>query len=373
MRARLVVLGLAVLSAACDDSVDPFVGPGNGVGAPQNLTYVVEPNGDDDRPTGILLRWDFDPDPDIAVWRIYSRPDAASGFLLRGTSTSNTFHDAGLPHLDYFVTAEDLNAVESAESNTIRVDERLALPAPDELAGVSLDGAVAVFWDDAPAIGFPDEFSNYRVYSASFNLDTGFCGTDWGLEGTTVSPEFVVGVLPNGVPRCFAVSSQHILGYESLWSPIDDDTPRPDSRNILLYTDAELAAESGFSFWRDLDADDQVDPNELGLVGSNVAPNDFLLDDNAGAPRFVMSGGVFAQDYAGVPIGDLTDIDFAPLGGYSATPFEPEVGHGYVFEIDVGDGFPRYGALRVTHKTSEFVIFDWSYQTDPGNPELIVR
>ena len=372
MRARLVVLGLAVLLAACDDS-DPFVGPGNGVGAPQNLTYVVEPNGGDDLPTGILLRWDFDPDPDIAVWRIYSRPDAASGFLLRGTSTSNSFHDAGLPHLDYFVTAEDLNGVESAESNTIRVDERLALPAPDVLTGVSLDGAVALFWSDAPATGFPDEFSNYRVYSASFNLDTGLCGVDWGLEGTTVSPEFVVGVLPNGVPRCFAVSSQHFLGYESLWSPIDDDTPRPDSRNVLLYTDAEVPGESGFSFWRDLDTDGAVDPDELGLVGSSASPHDFVLDDNAGAPRFVLSPDRLVLDYAGVPIGDLTEIDFAPLAGYGPGPVDPQVGHGYVFEIDLGDGFPRYGALRVTHKTAEFIIFDWSYQTDPGNPELITR
>ena len=104
-----------------------------------------------------------------------------------------------------------------------------------------------------------------------------------------------------------------------------------------------------------------------------MAPNDLVLDDNAGAPRFVLSAGRVALDYAGVPLGDLTEIDFAPLGGYSALPFEPEVGHGYVFEIDVGDAFPRYGALRVTHKTSEFIIFDWSYQTDPGNPELLLR
>ncbi len=37
-----------------------------------------------------------------------------------------------------------------------------------------------------------------------------------------------------------------------------------------------------------------------------------------------------------------------------------------------GDAFPRYGAVRVTHVGRDFVIFDWSYQTDPGNPELAV-
>jgi len=33
----------------------------------------------------------------------------------------------------------------------------------------------------------------------------------------------------------------------------------------------------------------------------------------------------------------------------------------------------RYGALRVTHVGRDYVIFDWSFQTDPGNPELQIR
>ena len=35
------------------------------------------------------------------------------------------------------------------------------------------------------------------------------------------------------------------------------------------------------------------------------------------------------------------------------------------------DGFLRYGALRATHVGRDFAIVDWSYQTDPGNPQLI--
>jgi hypothetical protein len=40
--------------------------------------------------------------------------------------------------------------------------------------------------------------------------------------------------------------------------------------------------------------------------------------------------------------------------------------------MDGGDGFLRYGAVRVTHVGQTFLIFDWAYQTDPGNPELLV-
>jgi hypothetical protein len=44
-----------------------------------------------------------------------------------------------------------------------------------------------------------------------------------------------------------------------------------------------------------------------------------------------------------------------------------------VFEMDGGDGFLRYGAVRVTHVGQNFLILDWAFQTDRGNPELLVQ
>ncbi len=73
------------------------------------------------------------------------------------------------------------------------------------------------------------------------------------------------------------------------------------------------------------------------------------------------------------PIADLTSIDIAPVSGYLPGGLSAEPGFGYVFQIDEGDGFFRYGALRVTHVGQDFIIFDWSYQTDAGNPQLSVR
>jgi hypothetical protein len=31
----------------------------------------------------------------------------------------------------------------------------------------------------------------------------------------------------------------------------------------------------------------------------------------------------------------------------------------------------QYGAVRITHVGQNFLILDWAYQTDPGNPELV--
>ena len=62
----------------------------------------------------------------------------------------------------------------------------------------------------------------------------------------------------------------------------------------------------------------------------------------------------------------------APVSGFSATAIEAVPGWGYVFKMSASDGFARFGAVRITHASKDYVIFDWSYQTDPGNPELSV-
>ena len=69
------------------------------------------------------------------------------------------------------------------------------------------------------------------------------------------------------------------------------------------------------------------------------------------------------------PIADLTSIDIAPLGGYGTAAVPAVIGNGYVFQITLTDGF-HYGGVRVTALGTNYAIIDWSYQSDPGNPEL---
>src|SRR5204863_7307627 len=84
------------------------------------------------------------------------------------------------------------------------------------------------------------------------------------LEGTTVSNEFLATLLANGVPRCFGVSAISVEGYESLWSPLRHDTPRPDARNVLVSAFEVTPLQSGFRFWNDANNNGRVDAGELG-------------------------------------------------------------------------------------------------------------
>ena len=258
---------------------------------------------------------------------------------------------------------------------------------PVNLLSTSLDGAVALTWDDNAFIADPDNFESYRIYSTSYDLDapaeTERCGTSWRLEGTTVAPEFVVGAMVNGVPRCFSVSSVARSGAESGRSERQFDTPRPDSRNQVLYPIQVLPDSSGFRFWDD-DGDNIVEDGELGRVRpGDQSDVDFYVDrDNNGnlwlTPARVGTGVEF---YSDDPVADLTSIDDACLPAadpsqcatFSSAPIEVFPGMGYVFEMTTtGDEFYRYGAVRVTHAGTSFLILDWAFQTDPGNTELLV-
>lgn len=354
---RYLVLTAALALAACDRGV---VLP-----APTNLYYDLDVSGDPTAPAGILWTWDAIESSDLQGYRIYSRPDQSSPFGLRALTTSTSFHDVGKPEAEYFVVGLNKEDREGIPSDPVLVDERLRLPAPVSIASTSLNGAIYLVWSDNAYDADPNGFSKYHVYSCAYSLDDGTCG-DWGREGTTVAPEFLVGVLPNGQAREFAVSAETIEGWESLWSPTIVDTPRPDARNVVVWANDVDGTKSGFRF-------DQA--GVLGVVGDGSGSDIDVRVTRDGSGNFFLvpvRAGTTLRMYDSQPIDDLTSIDNAPATGYGTAAQQALVGYGYVFQMTPGDGFYRYGGLRVTHVGQQFVIFDWSYQTDPGNPMLSV-
>jgi hypothetical protein len=250
------------------------------------------------------------------------------------------------------------------------------LPRPTFLTSISLDSAIHLDWDDTPFQSDPDGFHWYRVYSTSYDLDHVLCGATWYLEGATASHEFLAAQLGNGVPRCFAVSAVDTLGVETPWSPVRQDTPRPDARNVLVWAYGEQPLQSGFRFWGDADGDGYGDAGELGLVqDGNTADVDFRIRlQTSDSTLWIepLFSGTTLQVYGTAPIADLTSIDFAPETGYSRAVLEAVPGYGYVFQIIEGAEV-WYGALRVTHAGRHYAIFDWSFQTDHGNAQLAPR
>lgn len=370
-------LSLLLLAIACSNTTAPSGGGNAALAAPTGISYLVEASGDPTRPAGVLVTWDRPSDPLVRGWNVYSRVSTGDAFALRAATTSPSFDERGLPDLQYYVVATDAAGREGPPSATVTVDERLALPRPATLTSTSLDGKIALFWSDNAYTSNPNAFKQYRVYSTTYNLDANVCGTDWGLEGTTVAPEFVAGALTNGSPRCFATSAVSVEGFESLWSPIRQDTPRFEARNVVLTAFSVTPATSGFRFFRDLNGDRVAQRAELGRVeAGTVADLDLRLERDPSGTLFLVPirAGVSIAPYGTGPVADLTSIDAAPTAGYATSPLEAKAGYAYVVQMPGpgGDTFARFGAIRVTNVGRDLVTLDWAYQTDPGNPELLL-
>lgn len=359
---HLVSLALLAVVAGCTTEV---VGPDT-LGAPTNLAYQLVPSGDPDAPEGVVLSWEEPADDRVTNYVIYSRGSTSAGWSRRAETTSSTFHDAGTPHLQYYVASQDASGVESDRSNVVTVDIDDRLPAPSGLVSISLDRAVHLSWSANAYNADPDRFDYYRVYSTLYDLDAQLCDTDWFLEGTTVSDDFLMTGLTNGRPLCFKVSAVTRDGTESVASSFRADTPRPDARNVVVDAVQAAVATSGFRF--------QLPGNTaLGhVLAGDRTDIDFKVDRLAdGTIQLVpVRSDVSMVLYSPNATDDLTSIDVAPPDNvFTRTPQAVLPGDGYVVRL-MADGALHYGAIRITHVGRDYVIFDWAYQTDPGNPEL---
>lgn len=355
---------LMVCLAACDTQggtapLDPT--------DPTNLGFQLTPSGDPNVPLGIVLIWDPPANGRAVVFDVYGR-SAGTGWVRRATTTSVTFHDAGIPQSQYYVVAFDGEGREMGRSTTITVDLSVRLPAPLGLTSLTLDHAIHLTWDDNAVHSSVAAFDHYRVYSSIYSSAKGVCEAPWYFEGSTVADGFLVGNLVNGQSRCFAVSAISADGHESTWSNARVDTPRSDAKTIVVYVAGTKPDSSAFLF------NDET-PKILGVIAANTRVDaDFRVTRDSDGEVWITPAriGATMRLFQDASIADLSEIDRAPLTGYASTGIAVLPGDGYVFRLEESDGV-HYGAIRVQYATSQYVVFDWAYQNGVGNPELAKR
>lgn len=362
---RLWLLPLAAFSmfTACDDLTAPDSGPDPD--RPTNLSYQLEPSGDPNAPSGVLLTWDPPTRADVVAFNVYARASNAANWDLRATTTSTTFHDAGVPESQYYVASRDANGDEVGQSDPITVDLTTIPPTPLGLTSVSLNGAIHLSWKSNAVDALHAAFDHYRVYSTAYDATRAVCTADWVVEGTTVSDGFLAGNLTNGLSRCFAVSTITHDGHESMWSDARLDTPRADARNAFVYSTAARRDSAGFVFYDDA-------ARAFGVVATSTRTDlDFTIERHSDGTLWFTPArsGVTMMLYSSQPVADLTSIDRAPATGFNAVNIQAVPGYAYVFRIVKSDGV-HFAAARVAFVTSDYVVFDWSYQTSVGNAEL---
>lgn len=223
--------------------------------------------------------------------------------------------------------------------------------APRGLYSVTGDQQVTLRW----LANTEGDISGYRIYEAPCASGS---SCPYNRVGTTTSTSFVVGGLANGTTRYYAVAAvddagnEGDLSYETVF-----DTPRPEGFGATLANFVNGTAGAGWDFSASI------------TRSSDHAETDVFFGYNGNVYQmFARDLMTDIQDMGWA--GNLDAIDYAPSAGWSPTG-TVEVIPGHCYVVWTRDN--HYAKFRVTSLSPSSVVFDWAYQTDPGNGELRAR
>jgi hypothetical protein len=216
---------------------------------------------------------------------------------------------------------------------------------------------VEIFWN---AIHH-SELEEYKVYSSSSADGT------YHLLGHSQDCHFIDDDVINGETYYYAVSACDIDGGETELSyETVHDTPRPEGWGLHIQDDDNYA---GVDF---------SDYN-YGLIQPWDAPRTdmFLLWYDG---HYCMASGAdvpLGDEYFGIDIqygGYVTSLDelnWAPEYGWSTAQSDTvRLYEGHAYHVWTWDD--HFAKFRVEHVGYDYVVIDWAYQIDEGNPELSV-
>ncbi len=232
------------------------------------------------------------------------------------------------------------------------------LPAPSGVFTITGDRYVEVFWDEIQ----DGNVFGYRVYR-SMDADGPYVALGISGDGYYFDDD-----VSNGITYYYAVAAyDHHDDESDLSYELIHDTPRPDGTSLIVYDDDALAGVD-FSGWNDVMVLPWDDPYADMYLFWDVGSQHYAMQST----DVVVGEEVYGTDLqpAGY-VDSLDELDWAPDGGWSTEEADVVIlrtGHAYW----VWTWENNYAKFRVQLVGEDFVVLDWAYQTDVGNPELVI-
>lgn len=218
---------------------------------------------------------------------------------------------------------------------------------PVGLRSITGDEEVLLIWYENTE---PD-LAGYRIYQ-SYSPD----GPYYEI-GETNLDYFLDYGLVNGQTYFYAISAFDCNGNESdLSYEIVYDTPRPEGYNEKIFDCHYYPDYAGWDF------------SDYSVVPYDYPVCDFYYSYEGSGGCFVYTGrsDTWIQDFGYTE--SLDEITYAPEYGWSPTGMvEAILGHTYI--LWTWDN--HFAKFRITGIGPDYMIFDWAYQIDIGNPELV--
>ncbi len=367
-RMTMGAAGLAAALAACDGTMELV--SVTSARAPVDLRgWYYHP--------AVELEWRLGASWGGETFRVYGKRlnDAEFRFIAEITSCKDDrcqYRDLNVSHevtYEYYVAAVnpgDGVEVPSDYSVEVHVPSMTLPPTPRDLTAVALDGAVYLRWAEADG---PGEVWGYQVYAAWDDVDS-------YLLGVNDSPAFVDLHARNGETSKYHVTAIDHYGRESAPSARVESTPRPDYVGEFVYSSRHVPDSAGFRF---------RESGDVAAVTSGDSPGRHLAVEGDSLGLWFAPGpgvGVHPEQRATSALkcalgadANCASWERAPTRGYVDDRIEAVAGYTYMFQVPDHEGTLRYGAVRVAatdvdQMGREFVVFDWAYQTQAGNPSL---
>ena len=248
------------------------------------------------------------------------------------------------------ITAAAMLIITGCNVNNINDYDTIPPAPPKNVSTVTGDNRVDIYWDD----NTERDLAGYNVYYA-YSYDGKYT-----LLGSTQQDYFIDDGARNGVTYYYAVTAYDYNGNESELS-YDEvyDTPRPEGFDRIIYDYLNFPGSAGYSFaqYKPVPYDDQ-----------NV---DFFFENYNGTFYLDVWAEADIQDMGQTQ--DIYDVTVAPTDGWAPLQSGDNIkyvnaiaGHTYViWTVD-----NTFAKIRISQITSERIVFDWAYQTVPGNREL---
>lgn len=225
---------------------------------------------------------------------------------------------------------------------------------PSSVYTITGDGCVEICWGEVRS----EDLAGYKIYRSQ-----SASGTYYRI-GRSEDNYYLDEDVQNGITYYYAVTSYDWEGNESdLSYETVHDTPRPEGYDLTIYDeDARAGVDfSGYYHHMIQPWDDPfVDMYLLWLNGRYcLASTDVEYQ-----------GAIYGTDiqHAGY-VNSLDEIDWAPDGGWSVDIADTVVlyeDHAYV----VWTWENNFAKFQVVYIGYDYVIIDWAFQADEGNPEL---
>lgn len=241
------------------------------------------------------------------------------------------------------------------ENNNLYAD-RTPPRAPRGVYSVTGDHQVDIYWSENCEL----DLEGYRVYWSENAVGP------YKYVATTSETHYTDTDVTNGHTYYYAVTAfdrdgnESDLSYETVF-----DTPRPEGFDLVLY--------------------DFAGPNSVlsGYVFSTETRQLYSLDVSPAADiyygyvsgEYVMFAWNPSQALPLTQIQDagyrpLVELNYAPTAGWSETGWVTLTpGHSYY--VQTRDD--HYAKFYVTDVRPQYVVIDWAYQVDQGNPELVIQ